>query len=170
MSLENFPSAETPKQPTPAKSNTRLFVILLAIALIGSWIYIIWNNSNNSNTIAQKDQQISTVSSQKDSLNTQLTALDNQYDELKTTDVAKDSTISAQDKEIEAKKAAIRSILSKENITSKDLADAKKLIASLNDDITSYKAQIETLKAEKYYTNSRKTSCYCSKRFCSKKS
>ncbi len=148
MSLENLPSAETPKQPEPAKSNTKLFIILLAIALIGSWIYIIWNNSNNSNTIAQKDQQISTVSSQKDSLNTQLAALDNQYDELKTADVAKDSTISAQDKEIEAKKAAIRSILSKENITSKDLADAKKLIASLNDDITSYKAQIETLKAE----------------------
>ena len=70
------------------------------------------------------------------------------YDALKTSNAKKDSTITSKDREIAEKKAKIQGILSNANATKEQLAEAKKLIASLNTDIESYKVQIETLKGQ----------------------
>jgi DNA repair exonuclease SbcCD ATPase subunit len=150
MALENSPSSDTPQTFPPAKSKKTqsIIVVALIIALLATWGYIFWNNSQNAEVLTQKDQQITTVSSQKDSLNTQLAALSSQFDALKTSDVAKDSALSEKDRDIEAKQSEIAHILHKENVTASELAKAKKLIASLNTDIDGYKTEIETLKNE----------------------
>lgn len=150
MAFENFPSATgTPPPPESPKTDWRFFLTVgLVIALLGTWGYIIWDKSKVKETIQQKDTLYSSVVTEKDNLKNLLDEATSRYDDLKTTNVKKDSIITAKDREIAEKKARIQSILAKSNATKEELAEAKKMIASLNDDITSYKTQIETLKGE----------------------
>lgn len=151
MAFENFPSATgtPPPPPESPKTDWRFFLTIgLVIALLGTWGYIIWDKSKMKETIQQKDTAYATVSSEKDDLKSQLEEATSRYDELKTENVKKDSTITAKDREIAEKKARIQSILAKSNATSAELAEAKGLIKSLNNDIASYKEQIEVLKGE----------------------
>ena len=152
MAFENFPSATgtPPPPPESPKTDWRFFLTIgLVIALLGTWGYIIWDKSKVKETIQQKDTLYTSVSAEKDNLKTQLDEATMRYDELKTDNVKKDSTITAKDREIAEKKAKIKNILAKADATKEELAEAKSLIASLNDDISSYKAQVETLKGEK---------------------
>src|SRR6185436_8905711 len=72
----------------------------------------------------------------------------NRYDQLKTTNARKDSTITRRDREIAEKRSRIQSLLSKANITEAELSEAKRMIASLNTDIQRYKDEIEVLKSK----------------------
>lgn len=151
MAFENFPSATgtPPPPPESPKTDWRFFLTIgLVIALLGTWGYIIWDKSRVKETIQQKDTQYSSVVAEKDNLKGLLDEATMRYDELKTSNAKKDSTITAKDREIADKKAKIQAILSKANATKEELAQAKAMIASLNDDIASYKIQVETLKGE----------------------
>ena len=151
MAFENFPSATgTPPPPPEApKTDWRIFLTIgLVIALLGTWGYIIWDKSKVKETIQQKDTMYASVSEEKEDLKLQLDEATMRYDELKTENVKKDSTITAKDREIAEKKSRIQSILAKSNATGAELKEAKSLIASLKGDIDSYKEQIEVLKGE----------------------
>jgi hypothetical protein len=62
---------------------------------------------------------------------------------------SKDSIVTQRDRDIAEKKVKIQQLLTKVNASKEELAQAKTLIASLNEDITGYKTQIETLQGEK---------------------
>ena len=153
MAFENFPPAE----PIPNAANNynrpkkdwRTFLsIVLVIALLGTWAYIIWDKSQTKDILQQRDNQIKSVVTQKDTLQSLLDEATNRYDNLKTTNAKKDSTITTKDRDIAAKKAQIQALLSKKNATAGELSQAKEMIASLNTDITDYKTQIESLKGQ----------------------
>lgn len=151
MAFENFPSAQgtPPAPPEPPKADWRFFLTIgLVIALLGTWGYIIWNKSNVQETIQQKDTQYAAVVTEKDTLKSLLDEATMRYDELKTSNAKKDSTITAKDRDIAEKKARIQSLITKSNATKAELAEAKRLIASLNEDIDSYKTEVERLKGE----------------------
>ena len=151
MSFENFPPAEPiPNTPAPKrKADWRtFFTIILVIALLGTWAYIIWDKSKTKDTIQQKDTQYAAVVTEKDTLQSLLDEATNRYDNLKTTNAKKDSTITTKDREIAAKKSQIQSLLSNKNATAAQLKQAREMIASLNTDIADYKTQIETLKGQ----------------------
>lgn len=151
MAFENFPAAETapPVPPQPPKKDLRFFLtIALIVALLATWGYIIWDKSNNREIIQSKDAQYASVITEKDTLQSLLDEAAMRYDVLKTSNAKKDSTITTKDREIAEKKARIQSLLSKQNASKAELAEAKRLIASLNTDIEDYKAQVETLKGE----------------------
>jgi len=150
MASENFPSAEEPKPtPEPPKSNLRSFIVgALIIALLATWGYIIWDKSKTQESLNNKDKEITTAISQKDTLQSLLNDATNRYDELKTTDTKKDSSIEVMNKEIADKKARIQNLLTRYGASKDSLAAAKGLIASLNDDISGYKTQIDSLKTQ----------------------
>ncbi len=151
MAFENFPSATSAPvtPPESPKTDWRFFLTIgLVIALLGTWGYIIWDKSKQKESDQKKDTMYASVVSEKDTLKSLLDEATLRYDDLKTSNAKKDSTITAKDREIAEKKAKIQSILAKSNATKEELAQAKTLIASLNGDIDSYKAQIETLKGE----------------------
>ena len=151
MAFENFPSATgtPPPPPESPKTDWRFFLTIgLVIALLGTWGYIIWHNSKAKEEKDQQNNTIVSISAEKDNLQTLLDDATIRFDELKTDNVKKDSAITAKDREIAEKKKKIQSILAKSNATVAELAEAKTLIKSLNEDITSYKTQIETLKGE----------------------
>ncbi len=151
MAFENFPSAESNPQylPPPKKSDWRTYLtIALVIALLGTWGYIIWDKSKNQEAFLEKDTQYAAVITEKDTLQSLLDEATSRYDNLKTQNAKKDSTITNKDREILEKKARIQTILSDVNATKAQLAEAKRLISSLNTDIAGYQAQIEALKGE----------------------
>lgn len=151
MAFENFPPSESSPSTPPREQKKdwrTLLSIPLIIALLGTWGYIIWDKSKTKDEIQKKDTQYSAVVTEKDTLQSQLEEATMRYDILKTTNAKNDSTITAKDREIAAKKATIQGILSKQHATAAELKQAKELIASLNSDIADYKVQIETLKGE----------------------
>ncbi len=151
MAFENFPSATSAPPPPPEspKTDWRFFLTIgLVIALLGTWGYIIWDKSKQKENNQRQATLYSSVVAEKDTLKSLLDEATMRYDQLKTANAQKDSTINAKDREIAAKKARIAAILSDKNATAKDLADARAMITSLNAEIDSYKQQIETLKGE----------------------
>lgn len=156
MAYENFPEAGKPQQapPPPEKKNFRnLLTGGLLLALLGTWGYIIYDKNKTKETIQQKDTQLATTTSEKDELRKELDDATMRYDMIKTSSAdmahSKDSVITKRDREIAEKRAKIQQLLTKVNATKEELAQAKTLIASLNDDIVGYRTQIETLQGEK---------------------
>lgn len=155
MAFENFPESGTTQQTTttpPPKSTTNKRGILTGIlvaALLGTWGYIIYDKNNTKETLNQKEQLITTTSTQRDELQKELADATMRYDMLKTSNSQKDSIISVKDREIEEKQQRIQTLLSKANATQSELAEAKKLISSLNRDLEGYQRQIEILEGQK---------------------
>jgi hypothetical protein len=152
MAFENFPTADGGEQkrttaPSAAKWKTVLTGALL-VALLGTWGYIIYDKNKVKETVQQKDALITATATEKDNLQRDLDDATIKYDALKTDNAKKDSSITAKDREIAEKKSRIQSLLSNASATKGDLAEARKLIASLNNDIEGYKVQVEQLKGE----------------------
>jgi|APGre2960657404_1045060.scaffolds.fasta_scaffold10357_2 hypothetical protein len=163
MSFENFPVTEKPAQPvvSQAPGKWRNYLIAsLVMALLGSWGYIIWLQSKTEETFQQKDLVITNTSAQRDQLQKELEDATRLYDMIKTSNAnmmhSKDSTISKRDREIAEKRKKIQQLLSKVGATEQELAEAKGLIASLNNDITGYQSQVDILKGEKLVLNREK--------------
>ncbi len=133
----------------PKKKWSSILMIFLIIALLVTWSYIIWDKSQTRDAFKLKETQYSVALSEKDTLQNLLDEVTMRYDILKTTNIKKDSLISAKDKEIAEKKSRIQFLLSKAKASKDELAEAKRLIASLNTDLEGYRMQIETLKNEK---------------------
>ncbi|MGC4103358.1 zinc ribbon domain-containing protein [Ferruginibacter sp.] len=157
MAYENFPETEKTSTPAPQpaqKTNLRnLLTAFLLVALLGTWAYIIYDKNKTKETIQQKDTQLATSNTEKDVLRKELDDATMRYDMIKTSSAdmahSKDSVITQRDRDIAEKRVKIQQLLTKANATAAELAQAKTLIASLNDDITGYKTQIETLQGEK---------------------
>lgn len=150
MAFENFPPTENlpPLVPNPKKDWRTILSIPLIIALLCTWGYIIWDKSKNKEEKQQMTTQYTSVILEKDTLQNLLDESTRMYDSLKTTNAKKDTTITSKDRDIAKKKAQIQGILSKQNATAAELAQARTLIVSLNADIENYKAQVEVLKGK----------------------
>lgn len=156
MAFENFPEAEKSHTEvrtttTNRKANTMRGILMgvLVAALLGTWGYIIWDKNNTKETLSQKDNLITSTSSQRDELQKELADATMRYDMLKTSNSKKDSTITEKDREIAEKSQRIQTLLTKSNASQRELNEARSLIASLNGDIEGYKTQIEMLEGQK---------------------
>ncbi len=155
MAYENFPSAETPQQaPPPKKKDLRnLLTGGLLVALLGTWGYIIYDKNQTKEKDIVQDKQIANATTERDELRKELDDATMRYDMIKTSSAdmahSKDSVITARDRDIAEKKAKIAQLLGKVNASKEEMAQAKALIASLNEDITGYKSTIEKLEGEK---------------------
>ncbi|MBL0146723.1 MAG: hypothetical protein IPP48_14310 [Chitinophagaceae bacterium] len=158
MTFENFPTTEKTNESTiqPPKSSNNMRNIItggLVAALLGTWGYIIYDKNNTKETIQTKDTLIAATSTEKDQLRKELDDATMRYDMIKTSSAnmehSKDSVITKRDREIAEKKTRISQLLGKVNASKEELAEAKSLIASLNDDISTYKTTVERLEGEK---------------------
>ncbi len=155
MAFENYPeTGQTTTNTTVVspKEKNNLRAILtggLLVALLGTWGYIIYDKNKVKETIEQKETLVANTSTQRDQLQRELEDAAMRYDELKTGNAKKDSTITSKDREIGEKRAKIQQLLSKANASAADLAEARRLITSLNGDIAGYKEQVALLTEQK---------------------
>jgi peptidoglycan hydrolase CwlO-like protein len=154
MTNTNYPSASTPTQSQPPKgrNNKNIIIGVLAAGLLGSWGYLLWDKNKAGEKITEQQTQITALSSDKtdiqrdfdnalarlDSVTGSNNALSGQNAELQ----------SKYNKDIEAKKAEIRSILNKKNASDAELKKARTMISELNDKITSLESDVARLTGE----------------------
>jgi DNA repair exonuclease SbcCD ATPase subunit len=148
-----------PYNPTavPKKDNQKLFYIVLTVALIASWIYIFWDQAATKKNELALAAKIKTADSSRNALQTEYNAALLRLDELTNMNASLDSLVATKDDELTAMKNRIQRILSNQIKSDRELAEAKKLIEQLNNQITGYVTEIEKLKAENLQLQNDKT-------------
>ncbi|HMG82770.1 MAG TPA: hypothetical protein VK559_07025 [Ferruginibacter sp.] len=134
--------------PQEQSSSKKWITIALILLLLVSWGYIIYDKNQTGEIIKQDTAQITTVTSEKDSLSALFTAETTRYDSLKTTDIDKDNQISQKDKDLADKEEQIKKLLAKGNLDAHQLAELKRKIKSFESQIDGYEKEIAMLKAQ----------------------
>jgi myosin heavy subunit len=147
MSATNYPSA-SPQTPAPKKDNRGLIYGVLIAALLGTWGYIIYDKSKNKEVMQQKDVQYAALDSSKNQVQKEYEDALLRLDAMTGANSKLDSLVKTRDKELEQTKSRIKTLVSKQNATAADLAEAKSLIKELNGKIDGYVAEIERLQGE----------------------
>jgi len=150
MADTNYPSATPPNQPPVQRNRAgkNLLIGLLAAGLLGTWGYLLWNKNKVSDEIQQ-------ANTEKDNFETDRNQIKEMYDQavyrLDSITGANNNLQgekSGLQKDIEAKRAEISSILKKSNATAAELTRARKLIAELNGQIASLQEEVTRLTGE----------------------
>lgn len=136
---------------SPQSENTKkknLIILLLSIALAGSWGYFIWDQSNKKDTITTQSTKIETLDAEKTAIQQEFDQALARLDSVNTNNSLLQDQLSERQKEIEQSKAAIRKILNDRNATKKQLAAARGMVTELNDRIASLEAEVTRLTGE----------------------
>ena len=148
MSYENFPESEAPRETEVVKKNNNgrnILTAILVIALLATWGYIIFDKNKSRQEKQDLTSQIVNSDSAKNELQRELDDAALRLDALKTSNVKADSLIKTKDKDIDALRARVQSIINNRNATKSQLAEAQRLIAQLKGNIEMYTAQIDSL-------------------------
>lgn len=150
MANTNYPTAGNPQTERPSGGNgTRNILIgLLAVGLLGTWGYVLYDKNKTTSTIKEKEVMVQSAYTSKDSLDDlykeALVRLDNVTGEssLKSNQLAEKET------EINKLKTQIKSIINNKNSTAADYARARTLIGTLNNKINNLEAEVARLMGE----------------------
>jgi hypothetical protein len=156
MSTTNYPSATSPNQP-PKRDYRGLIIGLLAVGLLGTWGYLLWNNNRHEQVIATNQQQIAKVSDEKGELQKNFDATLVRLDSITGNNNELQSKLSSRTGEISKLKVEIRTILNKRNATAAELQRAKDLIGELNTKLSNLEEEVAKLTQENQTLNTEKT-------------
>lgn len=148
MSTTNYPSATPQNQPPQKRDNRGLIIGLLAVALLGTWGYLLWNNNKQDQLHQTDQQQIAKVSDEKSELQKNFDATLVRLDSISGNNNALQGQLSERTGEISKLKTEIRSILTKKNATQADLDHAKALINELNEKVGHLEEEVARLTQE----------------------
>lgn len=154
MTNTNYPSASSPTPPAAPKSgnNKNIIIGLLAAGLLGSWGYLLWDKNKSGEKISEQQTQISSLTVEKTDLQSDFDQALARLDSVTGANNSlsgENAQLKAQyQKDIEAKKAEIRSILNKKNASDAELKRARTMIAELNDKITTLESEVAKLTGE----------------------
>jgi hypothetical protein len=132
----------------PKKDNKTTVIILLAIALVGSWIYFMYAKNQTTAVINEKDAQYATLDSARNNVQKEFDNAMVRLDEMTATNNGLDSLVKTRNNELGILKSKFKSLVGKQNATSADLAEARKLVSELNGRIDDYVKEIERLQGE----------------------
>jgi predicted nuclease with TOPRIM domain len=154
MTNTNYPSASSPTPaPAPKSNNNKNIIIgLLAAGLLGSWGYLLWDKNKSGEKINNQQTQISSLTVEKTDLQSDFDQALARLDSVTGANNSlsgENAQLKAQyQKDIDAKKAEIRSILNKKNASDAELKKARTMIAELNDKITGLESEVAKLTGE----------------------
>lgn len=151
MTNTNYPSATPPPSNQPPRNNRtgkNVLIGLLAAGLLGTWGYLLWDKNKTNEKIQYTETQSANYMSQRDSLKMMYDDAEMRLDSITGANNSLQGEKTALQKDIESKKAEIRSILNKKNASDAELKRAKTLIAQLNDQIGNLEAEVTRLTGE----------------------
>jgi hypothetical protein len=130
------------------KDNKPALIVILLIALVGSWIYFLYARNESNAVIEQKDIQYATLDSSKNAVQKEYDDAMLRLQELTAENNGLDSLVKTKNSELNILKNKFRSLVGKQNATSADLAEARKLVGELNTRIDDYIKEINRLQTE----------------------
>ena len=152
MNTSNFPRStpEGNKRPRNSKNTT---IIVLAIAFVGTWGYLLVEGNKKGQEIQQNQTQIAKVSDEKSNVQKSFDESLVRLDSMAGVTRGLKGDLTDRNNEIASKKREIRSILNKKNATAAELAKAQDLVAQLNDKISTMEQDIARLSQDNQSLN-----------------
>ena len=147
MSTSNYPSANPPSTP-PRRDSKNLIIGLLAVGILGTWGYFLWDKNNNDQKMTQLQTQYVAVDSSKNELQKSFDASLSRLDSLTGYNNEIEGKLSERQTEITKLKSQINGILRKQKITASEKRRAEELIAELNEKIGNLEAEVARLTNE----------------------
>ena len=144
-------NGETPKD------SRKIWYGVLTVLLLTTWGYIIYDKSKTKETLVQKDTQILTVSTEKDSIQLAFNNASLKLDSLSSNNTKLQGSLASENDELIKLKSSIGKILTKKNASDAELKQAKDMIAELNGKIDGLSAEIDKLKGENKQLSSANT-------------
>jgi hypothetical protein len=147
MSTSNYPSATPPSTP-PRRDSKNLIIGLLAVGILGTWGYFLWDKNNNDQKMTQLQTQYVAVDSSKNELQKSFDASLARLDSLTGYNNEIEGKLSERNTEITKLKSQINGILRKQKITAAERRKAEELISELNEKIGSLEQEVARLTQE----------------------
>ena len=150
MANTNYPSAENPQnRPTRNTNNTKsIFIGILAVALLGTWAYLLYDKNKSTEQIQMKTTEANTAMSARDSVQSLYNASLTRLDSITGSNNNLQGQLSDRQSDITKLKNQINRIVSNRNATAAELRHAKELIAELNGKIQNLEAEVARLTGE----------------------
>lgn len=156
MSTTNYPSSSTPSQE-PKKDYRSIVIAILAVGLLGTWGYLLYNNNKQEVLNTSNQQQIAKISDEKSDLQNNFDATLVRLDSISGNNTELSGKLTARNSEISKLKNEIRGILNKKNATTAELTRAKTLIAELNEKLSGLEEEVAKLTQENQTLTTEKT-------------
>ncbi len=147
MSTSNYPSA-TPQSQPPRRDSKNLIIGLLAVGILGTWGYFLWDKNNNDQKMTELQAHYVSVDSSKNELQRSFDASLSRLDSLTGYNNEIEGKLTESNSEISKLKGQISSILRKQKLTAAEKAKAEQLIADLNDKIGNLEQEVARLTLE----------------------
>jgi hypothetical protein len=146
MNTSNYPTNSSDYQDPRKKSNTKnITIVLLAIAFMGTWGYLLINKNKTDDVITQNQTQIAKVTDEKSDIRKNFDQSLARLDSMSSLSAGLKSKLADKNTEISKRKAEIRNILNKKNASAAELAKAQELIGQLNDKISNMEQEVARL-------------------------
>ena len=133
---------------TAALKKKNTLIILLSVALVLTWVYLLWEKSKSNDTIALQSVQIENLDADKAAIQKEFEQAIIRLDSVTNTNVTLSNQVAEQQRDIESQKADIKKILGERNATKASLEKARGMVSDLNGKIASLENQISLLKQE----------------------
>ena len=156
MSTTNYPSASPQSQP-PKRDSKNLIIGLLAVGVLGTWGYFLWDKNQSDQKITQLQTQYVAVDSSKNELQKSFDAALGRLDSLTGYNNELEGKLTERNSEISKLKGQINGILKKQRLTDAERKKAQGLIAELNDKINNLEEEVARLTMENQQLNTEKT-------------
>ncbi len=160
MSTTNYPSAtdsNTPRRDPNRKEYKGAVIGILAVALLGTWGYLLYDKNKTSETIQSQQTQIEKISDDKSEVQKNFDASLARLDSLTGYNNELEGKLSSRTSEISKLKNEIRSILNNKKATAAELNRAKGLINELNTKISGLEEEVTRLTGENQQLTVEKT-------------
>jgi predicted nuclease with TOPRIM domain len=160
MSTTNYPSAtdsNTPRKDPNRKEYKGAVIGILAVALLGTWGYLLYDKNKTSETIQSQQTQIEKITDDKSEIQKNFDASLARLDSLTGYNNELEGKLSSKTGEISKLKNEIRSLLNKRNASAADLKRAQSLIAELNTKISGLEEEVTRLTNENQQLTTEKT-------------
>ncbi len=142
----NFMSNES------SSNSSKITIVILIIALVGSWIYF---NSSKTEIITTYDNKVAVIDSAKSKIQSEFIAVSAKADSLTQQNTELKGDLLDKSNQIQKLKTNISNILRKQDATDKELTTAKTLIEELNGKVSTLFADLSKAQAENKELNAK---------------
>jgi len=156
MSTTNYPSA-SPQGNPPKRDSKNLIIGLLAVGILGTWGYFLWDKNKSDQKITQLQTQYVAVDSSKNELQKSFDAALTRLDSLTGYNNELEGKLTDRTSEISKLKGQISGILKKTRLTEGEKKKAQALIGELNDKVANLEAEVARLTQENQTLTTEKT-------------
>ncbi len=152
MSTTNYPSA-TPQNQPQKKDSKNLIIALLAIGILGTWGYLLYDKNKSEKSMAQLQKEYITIDSSKNELDISYRAALGRLDSLTGYNNELEGKLSKQTGEIKGLRGRIDGLMKKQRLTEAEKKEAEALIKELNEKISGLEEEVTRLTAENKQLN-----------------